>query len=1338
MNILGVEESFLIDTGSQVSTLTEGYYNRVLAPRIEKRELTKLNIVAANGLQVPYVGFVLIDIEIAGTFVKDKGFLIVNDTSGKRTQGVIGMNIIDSVPGVLKRIDPSDLSGGAISHTRVARSNLVQMSQITNTEMGRKSSHKTSFARVAGGHEVRIPSESLYCVSVYCGVQTGNSIIEPIRGLPNGLSAGPVYTESRHCKIPIFNHSSNDVWLKPNMKLGIVQDVENLSTGDEVKISVSHDTVNIRVHEIDSHDKINSLIDKSVDSVSLNEDQRETFRTTLRKHSSAIAKDEFDLGCTDLVEHTINTTDDVPVVLPHRKVPPHELQGLKEHIQDLLKAGIIKESQSNYRSPIVIVRKRNGTIRLCVDFRELNKKSLSLANPLPRIDDSLEALAGSKYYIVLDLKKAYHQMKLAAESQHKAAFGTPLGLFEYTRLPMGISGAPAAFQALMDKTFRNELFEIMLVYLDDIIIYGSNYDQMIERLDVVLQRLKDTGLKIELDKCQFFKEKVVYLGHEISAEGIACDSGKVKAIKDWPKPTTLREVRAYLGFTSYFRRHIENFTKIARSLHQLVALGMQNGGKNNKNVKISKWWNADCDQAFETLKEKLITAPVLAYPDYSKEFVVTCDACETGIAATLSQVGDDGESRVVAYASRGLRKGESNKANYSSAKLELLAMKWAITEAFRDYLQTKPFTVYTDSNALTYLMSKKKLTALEQRWVNAMAFFDFKIKFLPGKKNIPADILSRLPRHGGLLDSDQSSCLDDRAQGSAMPAELRARVVSETIQVYSGETTAVSTVFEPEGGATHLPRLPRAELVRLQAEDPSISRLFYFRNLNKKPNKDERQKESSETLKFVSEWDRIVKNNGLLYRKVTDKNGNSVNQLLLPEILREEIILQMHDHSAHQGQERTESNVRARCYWPSITADVKRHITNCERCSLAKAPYRRLKTPLGSLMASKPLELVCMDFTEMEDFRGSNGKAQNVLVITDVFTKFCITIPTRNQKAETVAKFLVQRLFHVYGPPLRLHSDRGGSFEAEVIKHLCELYNIRKSRTTSYHPQGNGQCERYNRTLHDMLRTLEYKKKRKWIEFLDDVTYQYNSSVHASTGFSPFFLMFGREPRSTVDILLGSALESATDDTVSPQSWVEKHLNRLMVAQKLARVQMDVKAKERKKRHDSSAKVHDLHIGTHGYLRKRCPGKNKIGDAWDSRIWIVIERRPDSVYVVSPEDGFGKNRTITRSEFKVCSRPVWRPSIPDHAKVSAPSRDLFNREISSDSDSDISSGILVRKLSCSKSVSSSSIDSLNIDDSDNSVSGIPSRTPIPVRRSSRTSKGQHSNVHNLPKSVLER
>ena len=433
------------------------------------------------------------------------------------------------------------------------------------------------------------------------------------------------------------------------------------------------------------------------------------------------------------------------------------------------------------------------------------------------------------------------------------------------------------------------------------------------------------------------------------------------------------------------------------------------------------------------------------------------------------------------------------------------------------------------------------------------------------------------------------------------------------------------------------------------------------------------------------------------------------------------------------------SLIYLRCYWPYMYRDAKNWVQGCECCSIAKGPVPAVKNPLGHLVASRPLDIIAIDFTLLEP---SSEHIENVLVITDVFSKFTVAVPTKDQTAKTTAAALVNEWFVKYGVPRRIHSDQGRQFESSLIQHLCQLYNISKSRTTPYHPQGNAQCERFNRTMHNLLRPLSNLQKRHWPKHLPELVFAYNCTEHASTGFSPFYLMFGRQPFLPVDLLLNQNLLGCDD-------WVLHHRSRLEGAYRLAQTKLQQELSRSKRRYDQKANPNVFQVGDLVYLRKHSRGRSKIQDHYFSDIYRVV-RRTDSeslVYVIELADGGGKQKTVNSAELKL---------VPKSLKPTTPSSPCPARKLNETKDSLESSSELEYEIEVLSPVERSSDGSGNIHPglgqdepavSDSQSKHTPKtrlfkrrklpQTPlVRLRRSQRSNKGQHSNPFHEPRSVL--
>ena len=524
------------------------------------------------------------------------------------------------------------------------------------------------------------------------------------RNLPQGLVVGRslvTIDEKGRVPVQVANFSDKDLLMKSKTWLGYAKP----ASANGVKlVDIGENEVRVEMEEPYSHVDANDILDRmSIGEIS--SDQKQRIKALISLHNNVFSLDEYDVGVCRDIEHEINLTDDKPVTLPYKRVPPKQWNEVREYLRKVMEKNIIRESCSPYASPVVLARKAIGELHLCVDYRKLNAKTSKHAYPLPKIDDALESLKGAKYFSTLDLAHGFHQIRVREKDIQKTAFrvGTG-GLYEFVRMPFGLCNAPATFMRMMDKAFGDENFQTILIYLDDILIPAKSFTEMLSRLDMVFNRLEKFGLKVKPEKCHLFKPKIRFLGHVVSEDGIATDPDKICAITEWKVPETVEELRSFMGLCGYYRKFIENYAKIVRPLHSLC---------NTTKGKTKLLWTEDCNNAFETLKTKLSTTPVLGYPDFNEEFCLEIDASFNGLGAVLSQ-RQDGKTVVVAYASRGLRRHERNMNIYSSMKLELLALYWAVTVKFRDILIGSQFVGFTDNNPLSYVNSSAKIGATDE------------------------------------------------------------------------------------------------------------------------------------------------------------------------------------------------------------------------------------------------------------------------------------------------------------------------------------------------------------------------------------------------------------------------------------------------------------------------------------------------------------------------------------------------------------------------------------------------------------------------------------------------
>jgi hypothetical protein len=425
---------------------------------------------------------------------------------------------------------------------------------------------------------------------------------------------------------------------------------------------------------------------------------------------------------------------------PYR-MPPAELVELKKQLQELLEKCFICPSTSPWGCPTLFVKKKDESLRLCIDYRPLNAVTIRNKYPLPRIDVLFDQLVRAKVFSRIDLRSGYHQIKIRASDIPKTAFSTRYGLYEFLVMLFGLTNAPAYFMYPMNSVFMPELDKFVVVFIDDILVYSKNEEEHVGHLHVVLQRLREHHLYAKLSKCDFWLKEIKFLGHTISQAGIAVDPDKVQEVMNWKPPTTVRQIRSFLGLPGYYRRFIPDFSRIVKPITELL----------KKEAKFV--WGQKCEDAFHALRQHLTTASVLAQPDSSKPFNVYCDASGTGLGCVLIQ-----DNRVIAYASRGLRPHEQN---YPTHDLELAAVVHAL-KMWRHYLMGTHYDIFIDHKSLKYIFTQADLNMRQRRWLELIKDYDLEVHYHPGKANVVADALSqKLQCNCVMMDSRIDTLCDE-------------------------------------------------------------------------------------------------------------------------------------------------------------------------------------------------------------------------------------------------------------------------------------------------------------------------------------------------------------------------------------------------------------------------------------------------------------------------------------------------------------------------------------------------------------------------------------------------
>ncbi|XP_076745452.1 retrovirus-related Pol polyprotein from transposon opus [Maylandia zebra] len=1259
--------------------------------------------------------------------------LIVPDTS--QSLMLIGTNTLDVLFDIYSETDLANRQPLPHGYKVVFKIIELRRKQTSDTHQG--------VVKLLGKMPQVIPAGSTVVVEGVAlgeGLQDEKSVVIEYPSsspLPGGLllKAGLVdFPQRRPHKLPVVisNESDHDIVIPAKCTIAEVSAYQTILLKEHNKTKQSE--LSQRTPETPSFQEPTITFNFGDSPVPLEWKQRITQQ--LSGMPEVFAQHDLDFGRTDQVRHHIKLSDGTPFKLRARPIHPRDIEAVRKHIQELLDAGVIRESESPFASPIVVVRKKNGQVRLCIDYRRLNLQTIKDAYSLPKLEDTFSALNGSQWFSVLDLKSGYYQIEVEEADKPKTAFVCPLGFWEFNRMPQGVTNAPSTFQRLMERCMGDMHLKDALVFLDDVIVFSRTLEEHEERLMKVLTRLKEFGLKLSPEKCVFFQTSVRYLGHVVSRNGVRTDPEKISALKTWPVPQTLRELKSFLGFAGYYRRFVKGYSSIVKPLHNLTSGYPPSHKKSKVNARQSAHqyhdpkdpfggrWTPACQEAFESVIQSLTTAPVLAFADPQKPYILHTDASTTGLGAVLYQE-QEGQLRVIGYASRGLSRSENR---YPAHKLEFLALKWSVTEKFSDYLYGNHFTVVTDSNPLTYILTSAKLDATSYRWLAALSTFSFKLLYRPGKQNGDADGLSRRP-HGGLADDLKSQKEIERIQQFTQdhlcdPDNINAvnqsvvKAICERQFTYSVspdnereadadcvalvEVLAVSPSAVPDsygqeeqfGGLPTIPHLTEAELADEQRADQCIKHVISQIEYGDTPPPTVRT-QLPELPLLLRELNRLELRNNVLYRRRQERSQKTY-QLVLPAELRNTVLTSLHDHMGHMGVDRTLDLVRSRFYWPRMALDVERKVKTCGRCVRRKARPERA-APLVNINTTRPLELLCMDFLSLEADRSGT---KDILVITDHFTKFAVAIPTPNQKARTVARCLWENFMVHYGIPEKLHSDQGPDFESRTIKELCQVAGIHKVRTTPYHPRGN-PVERFNRTLLDMLGTLRDQDKSCWRDHVRPLVHAYNCTRNEVTGFSPYELMFGRQPRLPVDLAFNLPVQE--EQHSSHSEYVQKLKSRLKESYKLAMDKAAKMAHKNKMRFDRHVTASDLEAGDRVLVRNvRIRGKHKISDKWEHTVHVVVRRAGNlPVYTVKPENKDGPLRTLHRDLLLPCGYlPVEESSEHVQKPVSRRPRTRANPALEEENSSDEEDDLLI-PVWLSSPVHTVSESPVNVPDIDN-------------------------------------
>ena len=1066
---------------------------------------------------------------------------------------LIGLDFLQQVPSVIDLVN--------------RRLILIPSSAVRFT-----SSEARAVGRVVLGHDTSVPPGAEYILQgyVHSCEYSGPVVFEPTLSIP-GLEATRALACIEAGKVPIAvrNISESHVTIPRHTPVG---DLEI----DYIEEPIDADAACVTR-------AVNFENDVNTDGSNMSPAERARLIDVLKRYEAMF---DGHLGLSDLVVHDIETGDAPPVRQTHRRIPPHMQAEVKEQLDELVRLGVLVESNGSWASPICLVRKRSGKVRVVCDMRRLNAVTELPSYPIPKISDVLDGLSGASLFTTLDMNMAYYQVKINPEHQHKATITTPWNNYSFTRMCFGLSGASFTCARLLSIVLGDIIPDKCLCYFDDIIVRGSSFDEMIENLDAVLSRMSQAGLTLNLSKCLFCQPKVSFLGHVVSEEGLSPDPSKVEAVLAWPTPKTAKQMASFLGLCNYFKNFISGYAGICSPLFRLC----------NRDVRFE--WSDDCQLAFERVKQALTAAPVLALPSFEAdagEFILECDASGTGVGAVLLQVMPGGE-KVIAYGSKKLSKSQQN---YSATKRELLACVTFVTH-FKHYLIGKKFRLRTDHSSLQWLLNFRNPTGILARWLETLSAFTFDIEYKRGSENGAADALSRTPAQ--------------TADAETQTEPVRAFRISDSAD------WSLSFI--------------RAE----QESDPAISELSEHLSRGSKPHR----RQLKHCASLLRQWSRLRLVKGVVFRLYRRRSGSPDElQVVLPQSLRTAVLESLHGgpSGGHFGPEKLLAECRVRFYWERMEHDVRQFCLQCLRCEGRNQPVPAPRAAMGRLYASRPFEVVGLDIlTGLPPTPAGN---RHLLVVVDFFSKWAEAYPLKDLSAASVASVFVDEFVSRFGCPERVHSDQGGCFVSELLEIACKRLGIERSTISSAHPSGNGIVERTNRTVLAMLsKFLNDDAHNRWDEHIPLLMLAYRAQASKTTGYSPYKLLLGREPRLPVEMELEIPPSSAR--ATSTAEYFDRLRESLRVFHEAALRRSDSRHGTNKRAYDQRINELEFEVGETVLLHRAVvPRGQYYKFLRPYKRAVIISQLGPLNYRVRPE---GARKTITVHHNRLAKvRPVPSP-----------------------------------------------------------------------------------------------
>lgn len=953
----------------------------------------------------------------------------------------------------------------------------------------------------------------------------------------------------------------------------------------------------------------------SLDGTCLNHEEQLQLKALISEYHDCFASSLDEIGTVKGFEFHLDTGSHPPIAQKPYRQNPIQKAITEQHLAQMEKAGVIKEGESPWASPICLSLKKDKTWRVCYDYRALNAITKIDSAPIPRTDDLLEAAGGATIYTTLDLKSGYNNVPMDKESQMKAAIVSHEKSYHVLKMGFGLSNSPAQFSKLMNTVLKGLSPKICLIFIDDILVPSRSTSEHFRSLRQIFDRLREYNLKLNAKKCIWAREKVIFLGNLVSAKGIECDPAKLKVISEYPSPeqsrSPVKATRSFLGLCSYYRRFIQSFAQIAAPLYDLL--------KKNQPFK----WSDACQKAFQDLKSKLLSPPILGYPDWSRDFILQTDSSDLALGAVLSQTDNEGAEHPIGYAGRSLKKGE---LNYKIYEKELLALFFGL-DHFSSYLIGTNVTVYTDNRALSFLLksSKASKSAASQR----LARWAMKLSSYPN-----VTLKHRGSNHMGNCDAISRFVFDPSLDSQSIDDDPLNDYGQEVIYVTTRSSARGSGDGQTDGQTDHgqsdqvndLPKevsksadqiVDQSDILGLQKVDPEWRDLVAYINKGILPTS------KSKAAKVIRESPLYEMHKGVLCRiRVAKKRapGTVYYQICLPKVLQWPMIERLHSDLScsgfHGGRDKTYQSLICSYYFKRASRMVRAYVRQCHLCQVRKG--RKQEVPMKEMPVAKyPLDRICLDIAGPLVPSGPE-QYKYFALITDSFSKYIEVYPLIDTKSKTIATALWDFISRE-GVPCHLLTDNAANMTSEMMRELCSMFKCEALTTSSYSPQSDSS-ERYIGLFKQVL-SMYCNQHSDWKEWIRNVVFAINTSISSVHNFTPFELFKGRQALTNDKVSFGLNQEEISD----PANYVQKLSRKMYEAFNVVKESLGLESKRNKHFFDKrrgKKKLHKvgdlvyLHIGakadssqiggqSKSLKKNRWEGPYKVIEAWGSNCRLL-------------------------------------------------------------------------------------------------------------------------------------